>query len=246
VSRGGPLELAVLISGRGSNMVAIAEECRAGRIAARIALVLSDRGEAAGLAAAQQRGLATAAIERAAYATREDFERALMTAIDAAGAEWVALAGFMRVLSGAMVRHFGGRVLNIHPALLPRHKGLHTHRRVLEAGEPLHGCSVHLVTPELDGGPVIAQASVAVLPQDSEASLAARVLHEEHRLYPMVIGLIANGRLRVEGGLLLLDGRALPAPLMGADAPAPHEPGPEEPGPHGPAQHGAGRHGADA
>jgi phosphoribosylglycinamide formyltransferase-1 len=215
VDEGGRLQLAVLISGRGSNMVAIAQACRSGQIEARIALVLSDRADAEGLAAARSLGLPTAVIERSAFAQREDFERSLMAAIDASGAQWVVLAGFMRVLSGTCVRHFNGRVLNIHPALLPRHKGLHTHRRVLEAGEREHGCSVHLVTAELDGGPVIAQASLAVHPDDTEASLAARVLREEHRMYPLVIGLIASGRLRLEGNRLGLDGRALEAPLSG-------------------------------
>jgi phosphoribosylglycinamide formyltransferase-1 len=218
MSERGKLQLAVLISGRGSNMLAIAQACRAGQIEAQIALVLSDRAGAAGLASAQRLGLATAVLARSAFAQREDFERALIAAIDASGAEWVALAGFMRVLSAACVQHYDGRMLNIHPALLPRHKGLHTHRRVLEAGEREHGCSVHLVTPVLDAGPVIAQASVVVHPDDSEDSLAARVLSLEHHLYPMVIGLIASGRLRLEGGRPRLDGQALKAPL--ADAPS--------------------------
>jgi phosphoribosylglycinamide formyltransferase 1 len=212
----GTLRLAVLISGRGSNMVAIAQACLRGQIDAQITLVLSDRAAAEGLAAARSLGLATAVIERSAYAGREDFERALIAAIDASGAEWVALAGFMRVLSAACVRHYDGRMLNIHPALLPCHKGLHTHRRVLEALEREHGCSVHLVTPELDEGPVIAQARLLVQPDDTEESLAARVLALEHRVYPMVIGLIASGRLRLEGGQPRLDGRALEAPLSGA------------------------------
>jgi phosphoribosylglycinamide formyltransferase-1 len=207
------LKLAVLISGRGSNMLAIAQACRRGEIRAQITLVLSDRAGAEGLLAAQRLGLATAVLERAQHPGREPFERALIAAIDASGAEWVALAGFMRVLSADCVRHYAGRMLNIHPALLPRHKGLHTHRRVLEAGEREHGCSVHLVTAELDGGPVIAQERVPVHPDDTEQSLAARVLRAEHRLYPMVIGLIASGRLEFPGGRIRLDGHALEAPL---------------------------------
>jgi phosphoribosylglycinamide formyltransferase-1 len=214
----GKLQLAVLISGRGSNMLAIAQACRAGQIEAQIALVLSDRAASAGLASARSLGLATAVIERTQYPGREQFERALREAIDASGAEWVVLAGFMRVLSAAFVRHYDGRMLNIHPALLPRYKGLHTHRRVLEAREPLHGASVHLVTPELDDGPVIAQASVPVRLEDTEDSLAARVLALEHRLYPMVIGLIGGGRLEVRGGRISLDGHSLEAPLGAAPA----------------------------
>jgi phosphoribosylglycinamide formyltransferase-1 len=212
------LRLAVLISGRGSNMLAIAQACRAGQIEAQIALVLSDRAASAGLASARSLGLATAVIERTQHTGREEFERALREAIDASGAEWVVLAGFMRVLSAAFVRHYDGRMLNIHPALLPRYKGLHTHRRVLEAREPLHGASVHLVTPELDDGPVIAQASVPVRLEDTEDSLAARVLALEHRLYPMVIGLIGGGRLEVRGGRISLDGHSLEAPLGAAPA----------------------------
>jgi phosphoribosylglycinamide formyltransferase-1 len=207
------LQLAVLISGRGSNMLALAQACRAGRIGAQIALVVSDRADAAGLAAAHELGLTTAVIERARFGTREDFERALIGAIDASGAGWVLLAGFMRVLSAPCVRHYEGRMLNIHPSLLPRHPGLHTHRRVLEAGEHEHGCSVHLVTPELDAGPVIAQGRVPVLAGDTEDRLAARVLESEHRLYPQVVGLIASGRLQFQGGRIVFDGRALEAPL---------------------------------
>jgi phosphoribosylglycinamide formyltransferase 1 len=214
------LQLAVLISGRGSNMLAIAQDCRAGRISAQIALVISDRAGAAGLAAARELGLATAVIERTQYGTREDFERALIDAIDASGAGWVVLAGFMRVLSAPCVRHYEGRMLNIHPSLLPRHPGLHTHRRVLEAGEREHGCSVHLVTPELDAGPVIAQARVPVLAGDTEDCVAARVLQLEHRLYPQVIGLIASGRLQFTDGRIVLDGRALEVPLAADAMPA--------------------------
>ncbi|HXN10375.1 MAG TPA: phosphoribosylglycinamide formyltransferase [Steroidobacteraceae bacterium] len=214
------LQLAVLISGRGSNMLAIAQACRAGRIGAQIALVISDRAGAAGLAAAQELGLSTAVIERTQYPVREDFERALMAAIDASGAGWVMLAGFMRLLSAPCVRHYEGRMLNIHPSLLPRHPGLHTHRRVLEAGEREHGCSVHLVTPELDAGPVIAQARLPVLGGDTEDSVAARVLQLEHRLYPQVIGLIASGRLQFRDGRIVLDGRALETPLAAEELPA--------------------------
>lgn len=209
------MKLAVLISGRGSNMLAIAQACRSGELDAQIALVLSDRADAPGLDGARNGGLATAVLERAQFPGREPFERALIERIETSGATWLALAGFMRVLSAAFVQHFEGRIVNIHPALLPRHKGLHTHRQVLEAGEHEHGCSVHLVTPELDAGAVIAQASLAVRPEDTEDSLAARVLQLEHHLYPMVLSLIACGRLRFRHGQPWLDGRVLEKPLSG-------------------------------
>jgi phosphoribosylglycinamide formyltransferase-1 len=210
MDRRGRLRLAVLISGRGSNMLAVAGACASGQLDAQITLVLSDRNEAGGLAAAAAQGLATGAISAA---SREQFESATATAIDAASADLVLLAGFMRVLSPGFVTRYTGRMLNIHPSLLPSHKGLHTHRRALEAGDREHGASVHFVTAELDGGPVICQARVPVLPGDTEHSLAARVLVQEHRLYPFAVNLIAAGRLRLRDSSILLDGRALRVPL---------------------------------
>ena len=213
MSRAGKLKLAVLISGRGSNLLAIAHACRDGRLDADIGLVLSDRGDAAGLSGAAALGLATAVIDRANFATREAFEAALAAAIDSSGAGLVVLAGFMRILSAQFASAFAGRLLNIHPSLLPKYKGLDTHRRVLEAGEREHGASVHLVTAELDGGPVICQGRVAVRADDSPQSLAARVLAVEHRLYLLAIGLIAAGRLQLRGNTIFLDGRALETPI---------------------------------
>jgi phosphoribosylglycinamide formyltransferase-1 len=213
MSRGGKLKLAVLISGRGSNLLAIAQACRDGRLDASVELVLSDRGDAAGLAAAAALGLATAVIDRVKFATREAFESALAAAIDRSGAELVLLAGFMRVLSAAFAATYAGRLLNIHPSLLPKYKGLDTHRRVLEAGEREHGASVHFVTGELDGGPVICQGRIAVQPGDSPQSLAARVLAVEHRIYALAIRLIAAGRLQLRGNTILLDGRVLETPI---------------------------------
>jgi phosphoribosylglycinamide formyltransferase-1 len=210
MGRRGRLRLAVLISGRGSNMLALARACASGRPAAEVALVLSDRNDAAGLAAAAAQGLVTRAISAP---SREQFETAAAAAIEAAPADLVLLAGFMRVLSPGFVARYAGRLLNIHPSLLPRHKGLQTHRHALEAGDRQHGASVHFVTAELDGGPVICQARVPVLPGDTEPSLAARVLIQEHRLYPFAVDLIAAGRLELRGSSILVDGQALRAPL---------------------------------
>jgi phosphoribosylglycinamide formyltransferase 1 len=214
VNRSGRLRLAVLISGRGSNLMALAHACQAGHLEAEIALVISDRADAAGLGAAAGLGLATLTIQRSRYAQPDAFEAALADAIDRSGADLVVLAGFMRILSPAFAQRYAGRLLNIHPSLLPKYKGLDTHRRVLEAGEPQHGASVHFVTAELDGGPVIYQGRVAVRAGDTPQGLAARVLEQEHRIYARSIGLIAAGRLRLEDDRILLDGRALQAPLV--------------------------------
>jgi phosphoribosylglycinamide formyltransferase 1 len=208
----GRLKLAVLISGRGSNMIALAHACQAGRLNAEIALVASDRPDAAGLAAATALGLRTATFA-ATGPDRHQGEAALTEAVDRAGAQLLALAGFMRVLSPSFVQRYSGRLLNIHPSLLPAYRGLHTHRRVLEAGDREHGASVHFVSAELDGGPVICRARIAVLPDDTEQSLAARLLAQEHRLYPFAVGLIADGRLALRGDQVLLDGQPLQAPL---------------------------------
>jgi phosphoribosylglycinamide formyltransferase 1 len=214
MSRDGKLRLAVLISGRGSNLLAIARACQQGRLDASIELVLSDRGDAAGLAAAAALGLDTAVIERANFPSREPFETALAAAIDRSSAELVLLAGFMRVLSAPFAVAYAGRLLNIHPSLLPKYKGLDTHRRVLEAGDREHGASVHFVTGQLDEGPVICQGRVAVRAGDTAQSLSARVLAVEHRIYPLAIGLIAAGRLQLRGNTILLDGCALEAPIV--------------------------------
>jgi phosphoribosylglycinamide formyltransferase-1 len=210
MSSHGKLKLAVLISGRGSNMTAIARACLDGQIPAQPVLVISDRTEAAGIAAANALGLNTIVIE----ASGAGFEAALAEHIERSGAELLVLAGFMRILSAAFVQRYSGRLINIHPSLLPKYKGLHTHRRALQAGEREHGASVHFVTEELDGGPVICQAHVAVRADDTEQSLAARVIVQEHRIYPMVIGLIAAGRLKLQGARIMLDGRVLAAPMI--------------------------------
>ncbi|HEX4376493.1 MAG TPA: phosphoribosylglycinamide formyltransferase [Steroidobacteraceae bacterium] len=213
MSAGQKLRLAILISGRGSNMEAIARACHEQRIAAQVMRVIADRADAAGLENASQFGIATAAIARAGYDSREAHEHAVATEIDAAGAELVILAGYMRILSATFVERYQGRLLNIHPSLLPLHKGLHTHRRALEAGDREHGASVHFVSAELDDGPVICQARVPVIAGDSEDSLAARVLAQEHVIYPMAIDLIASGRVRWRDRQVWLDGEPLRQPL---------------------------------
>jgi phosphoribosylglycinamide formyltransferase-1 len=208
------MPFAVLISGRGSNMLAMADAAADGRIAGRLALVLSDQADAAGLAEARRRGHATRVIELARGGDRAAFGRALTEAIEQSGAELVALAGFMRILDGGFVRHWEGRLLNIHPSLLPAYRGLHTHRRVLAAGERLHGCTVHFVTEELDAGPAVIQGRVAVNPGDTEESLSARVQRLEHIIYPRAVAWFAAGRLSWKDGGAWLDGRPLLRPVI--------------------------------
>jgi phosphoribosylglycinamide formyltransferase 1 len=206
-----PLRIAILISGRGSNMEALASACASGALAARIAVVIADRGGAAGLEAARARGIETAAVVHPAE--RHAFERELGAVLERHRPDAVALAGFMRVLSAEFVAGYLGRMFNIHPSLLPKYRGLDTHRRVLEAGDTLHGASVHFVTPELDAGPVVLQSQVAVLRGDTEAKLAARVLATEHVIYPRVLGWFADGRLAWREDGAWLDGRRLTGPL---------------------------------
>ncbi|MBX3613462.1 MAG: phosphoribosylglycinamide formyltransferase [Burkholderiaceae bacterium] len=191
--------IVVLLSGRGSNMSAIARTMRSERWPATIAGVIADRPGAAGLQLAAGLGLPTAVVDHRGFARREDFEQALREAIDALAPDAVVLAGFMRVLGAAFVEHYRGRMLNIHPSLLPAFPGLATHRRALQAGVAVHGATVHFVGTEVDGGPIVAQAAVPVQPDDDEATLAARVLEAEHRLYPMVVRWFVEDRLRLDG-----------------------------------------------
>ena len=190
--------IVILISGRGSNMEAIVEACAAQAWPARIAAVISNRADAAGLDYAAARGIATAVVEHRTYADRERFDAALAEAIDAHAPDVVVLAGFMRILTAGFVQRYAGRLLNIHPSLLPAFSGLHTHQRALEAGCKLAGATVHYVTAELDHGPIVAQAVVPVLPGDTEQTLAARVLASEHRLYPMAVRWAIDGALQVD------------------------------------------------
>jgi phosphoribosylglycinamide formyltransferase-1 len=212
MSAGAPLQLAILISGRGSNMTAILRAALAGDIAVQPAIVLADRSDAAGLASARELGVPTAAWSGESHSG--PFEPMLVRTLEAVQPDVIALAGFMRILSPALVGRYLGRMLNIHPSLLPAYRGLHTHRRVLAAGDTEHGASVHFVTPELDAGPVVLQSKVAVLPDDTEAALAARVLATEHIIYPRVLGWLADGRLRWRAGAPWLDGQRLDAPLV--------------------------------
>lgn len=188
-----PIRAVILISGRGSNMEALLGAA----LPVEFAAVISNRPEAAGLAFARNAGVATAVVDHRAHASREAFDAALAAEIDRHRPDLVILAGFMRVLTEAFVRRYAGRLINIHPALLPAFPGLHTHARALAAGVRLHGCTVHFVTPEVDVGPIVVQAAVPVLDGDDEARLAARVLAQEHRIYPMAVRWFAEGRLRV-------------------------------------------------
>lgn len=192
--------IVILISGRGSNMEAlIAARDNAG-LPVNIAAVISNRADAKGLETAASAGIATKALEHKAFASREDFDAALCGAIDEFSPDLVVLAGFMRILTPAFVRHYEGRLFNIHPSLLPSFPGLHTHRRALEEGVRIHGCTVHFVTAELDHGPVVIQAAVPVFADDDEDTLAARVLREEHKIYPQAVRWFAEDRLRLVDG----------------------------------------------
>jgi phosphoribosylglycinamide formyltransferase-1 len=195
-----PRRVAVLISGRGSNMVSLIEAASAPGFPAEIALVLSNRPDAAGLAHAQGAGIVTAVIDHKTHPTRESFEQAMDAALNEHGIEFICLAGFMRVLTDWFVERWAGRMINIHPSLLPLFRGVHTHRRALEEGVLIHGCTVHFVVPELDAGPIIAQAAVPVIPGDTEESLAARILVQEHQLYPQALRMISDGSARLEDG----------------------------------------------
>ncbi|MCL1525448.1 phosphoribosylglycinamide formyltransferase [Xanthomonas nasturtii] len=206
-----PLRLAVLASGRGSNLQAILDAIASGRLHAEVVGVFSDRPQAAALQKVEQARRWSASPRD--FADRTAFDAALGDAIAAVQPGWVICAGYMRILGEPLVRRFAGRMLNIHPSLLPKYRGLHTHARALEAGDAEHGASVHLVVPELDAGAVIAQARVPVLPDDSAEQLAARVLAREHTLLLATLGLLASGRVAVHGESVHLDGQCLFTPL---------------------------------
>jgi len=192
--------IVILISGRGSNMEAIVRAQQAEAWPARIAAVISNKPDAKGLAFAQSHGIPTAVVPNKEYPTRDAFDAALQETIDRFEPDLVVLAGFMRILTAPFVEHFAGRMLNIHPSLLPLFPGLHTHRQALDAGVEEHGATVHFVTAELDHGPAVIQARIPVLPGDTEDSLAERLLAEEHVIYPQAVRLFIEDRLSIEGG----------------------------------------------
>ena len=194
--------IVILISDRGSNMQAIVSSCAAEGWPARVVAVIANRPDAAGLAFAAAHGIATAVVDHKGYATRDAFDTALATAIDAHQPDLVVLAGFMRILGADFVRRFEGRMLNIHPSLLPAFTGLGTHRRAIQAGCKLAGATVHFVTAELDHGPIVVQAAVPVLPGDDEETLAARVIAREHAIYPLAVRWFVEGQLRLDRGIV--------------------------------------------
>jgi phosphoribosylglycinamide formyltransferase-1 len=208
------LPVAVVISGRGSNMEAIARAAQSADSRYRVVRVIADRPAAGGLARAAALGIATSVVPVKEFPTREQFESALAQQLEASGAGLIALAGFMRILSPGFVQRFEGRLLNIHPSLLPAYKGLDTHARILAARETHHGASVHYVTAELDGGPVVMQGRLKVLPNDTAEAISARVHALEHIIYPHVCSLIAAGRIQWRKGSVYFDDEPLAGPLV--------------------------------
>ncbi|SFQ05965.1 phosphoribosylglycinamide formyltransferase-1 [Geopseudomonas sagittaria] len=204
-----PCNVVVLISGSGSNLQALIDSLGEDN-PARICAVISNRADAYGLTRAQNAGIATAVLDHKAFEGREAFDAALIEAIDAHQPDLVVLAGFMRILTPGFVQHYAGRLFNIHPSLLPKYKGMHTHQRALEAGDAEHGCSVHFVTEELDGGPLVVQAVVPVQAGDTAETLASRVQIGEHHIYPLAVRWFAEGRLRLTSRGVELDGTPLP------------------------------------
>ncbi len=204
-----PLALVVLISGNGSNLQAIIDAIRHQGLKAEVRAVISNNPDAYGLTRAREAGIPAISLDHRNYPSREAYDQELRVVIDRYQPQLVVLAGFMRILTAEFVKHYHGRMLNIHPSLLPKYQGLNTHRRVLEAGDNIHGVSVHFVTPELDGGPVILQAEVPVHPGDTTDDLAQRVHRQEHMIYPLVIRWFSEGRLGLHNNRVLFDGKPL-------------------------------------
>lgn len=207
------LKVAVAISGGGSNLQALIDACSHPDFPAEIVSVLSNRPNAYGLERAKQAGIETVVIDHRGYSDRESFDVDLDKALQATGADLICLAGFMRILTDDFVRGWEGRMINIHPSLLPKYRGLHTHKRAIEAGDAFHGCTVHYVSPELDAGPLIIQAKVPIEPGDTADSLAARVLTREHVIYPQALQWIAEGRVTLDGEIAVIDGKPGPVTL---------------------------------
>lgn len=208
------LKLAVLISGEGSNLQAILDACSRGQLGAKVCAVISNRADAHGLRRALTASIPVHVAIAPTQTDREDYDAALISLLERHEPHLIVLAGFMRILDGEFIRRYRGQLLNIHPSMLPKYRGLHTHRRVLEANEKEHGCSVHFVTEELDGGPVIAQAKVPVRPGDTENVLAMRVQEREHLLYPLVLRWFADRRVTLDADQPLLDGQPILAPRV--------------------------------
>jgi phosphoribosylglycinamide formyltransferase 1 len=204
----------ILISGRGGNMRALIEQSRAADSPYEVVQVFSDKPLAAGLELAREGGIPAQALPAAAREARTSYDRRLADAVRACSPALIVLAGFMRILSAPFVAEFAGRILNIHPSLLPKYPGLHTHRKVLEARDPVHGATVHFVTEQLDGGPPVIQARIAVEPGDDDASLAAKLQIQEHKIYPVAVRWFCDGRLSYAAGKAWLDGHALQAPVQ--------------------------------
>ena len=211
-------QVGILISGRGSNMAALIEAARAENCAYEIACVISNRPDAAGLRTARQAGIATIALDHKTLGTREALDAAMHDALLVNGVDLVVCAGFMRIMTGGFIAKWEGRIINIHPSLLPLFKGVDTHEQALQAGVRVHGCSVHFVSAELDAGAIIAQGVIKVMPGDDAATLAARVLPVEHRMYPSVLNALAEGRIRLENGhTVFSDNEAASLSKLGAD-----------------------------
>ncbi|MFC3095623.1 phosphoribosylglycinamide formyltransferase [Alteromonas sediminis] len=202
--------LVVLISGSGTNLQAIIEAIEANRINGRISLVISNKADAYGLTRAEQHGIATRYIDHKAFDDREAYDAKLKEVIDDAAPDFIVLAGYMRIMTPSLVEHFSGKMVNIHPSLLPKYKGLHTHQRAIDAGDTEHGLSVHFVTPELDGGPVIIQSKVPVFTDDDATILAERVQTQERQIYPLVVSWLCDGRLVMRDNRAVMDNDVLP------------------------------------
>lgn len=202
--------IVVLISGGGTNLQAIIDACTDSAYPAEVVGVISNKEDVYGLTRAKDADIATVALSHKTFDSREDYDQALIKKIDAFDADLIVLAGFMRILTPDFVQHYQGKLLNIHPSLLPKYQGLNTHQRAIDAGDEVHGVSVHFVTEELDGGPVILQAKVPVFEGDTSDDLAARVHEQEHRIYPLVVKWFAEKRLEMQGDNAVLDGNVLP------------------------------------
>ncbi len=209
-----PARLVILISGNGSNLQAIIDHIESGELNAEISMVISDKKNASGITRARRQGIAAQIVEPETGETREQYDHRLIEIIDDVGCDYIILAGFMRILSDMFVNRYKGYLLNIHPSLLPGYKGLNTHRRVLDAGEKIHGASVHFVTPALDSGPVIMQAIIDILPHDTPETLAGRVLEREHSLYSRVLSMCINSEVKLSNDDIIMDGHKINKPLI--------------------------------